>query len=188
LLTFPALIGLAAVGEPLFHTLFGHKWDAAIILFQILSIRGIFVVLTQLYYNYTVSLGRSRAMIAIETAKDALVFIAIPATIFSGSLEVLVWGQAAASLITFVIALAISSKATGYGAVRMLKDLVPFLAISVLSAAAAMLAGSLIASPMLMLSAEIAMGALAYIWMLKTLRIPELPEMASYLLGRFRKK
>ncbi len=70
----------------------------------------------------------------------------------------------------------------------MLKDLVPFLAISVLSAAAAMLAGSLIASPMLMLSAEIAMGALAYIWMLKTLRIPELPEMASYLLGRFRKK
>ena len=95
-------------------------------------------------------------MIAIETAKDALVFIAIPATIFSGSLEVAVWGQAAASLITFVIALAISSKATGYGAVRMLKDLVPFLAISVLSAAAAMLAGSLIASPMLMLSAEIA--------------------------------
>ncbi len=188
LLTFPALIGLAAVGEPLFHTLFGHKWDAAIILFQILSIRGIFVVLTQLYYNYTVSLGRSRAMIAIETAKDALVFIAIPATIFSGSLEVLVWGQAAASLITFVIALTITSKATNYETVRMLKDLVPFLAISVLSAAAAMLAGSLIASPMLMLSAEIAMGALAYIWMLKTLRIPELPEMASYLLGRFRKK
>ncbi|MDE5797361.1 MAG: lipopolysaccharide biosynthesis protein, partial [Muribaculaceae bacterium] len=98
---FPAMLGLAAVGAPLFHTLFGHKWDAAILLFQILTIRGIFVVLISLYSNYLLALGYSRTLVIAEACKDLLMVIAIFATIFAHSLPILVWGQLAASALTY---------------------------------------------------------------------------------------
>ncbi|MDE6669618.1 MAG: lipopolysaccharide biosynthesis protein, partial [Muribaculaceae bacterium] len=102
---FPAMLGLAAVGAPLFHTLFGHKWDAAILLFQILTIRGIFIVLISLYSNYLLALGYSRTLVIAEACKDLLMVIAIFATIFAHSLPILVWGQLAASALTYTVTL-----------------------------------------------------------------------------------
>lgn len=188
LLTFPTLIGFAVIGEPLFHTLFRQKWDAAIVLFQILSVRGIFVVLTQLYYNYAVSLARSRAMIAIEITKDALLIIAIPATVFFGSLEILVWGQMAASFLTFIVSLIISSRATGYHIRLMARDLTPFLLFSLVAAGGAYTAGAAISLPPAKLIVELLAGAIIYAGLLKISKTPELPEMAAYILGRFRKR
>lgn len=188
-IVLPVLCGLALVGEPLFHTIFiGNKWDVAIPLFQILTIRGIFVVLIQLYYNYAVSLGHSRAMLAIETAKDVTIFVAILATVFSRSLEALVWGQAAASVVTFFISLGIASKVTGYGAVRMLIDMLPFAAFTAVACAVAWIAGLPIGTAWVRLMVEIATGLVSYLLLLRIFRTPELPEMAGYLLGRFRRK
>ena len=188
MLIFPALCGMALVGAPLFHTLFGHKWDAAIPLFQILAVRGIFVVLVQLYYDYAVSLGRSKAMMAIEIAKDAMLFVAIICTIFSRSVEILVWGQLAASLITFIFSLRIAASTTGYSQRRMLADLLPFAVMTAVAAAVAWAASCQIASPPLRLCAALAAGAGVYLLTLRLTRTPELPEMAGYLLGRFRKR
>ncbi len=65
-LTFPALVGMAVMATPLFHMLFGTKWDASIILFQILAVRGIFTVFTGLYTQYLLALGRARAIMWLE--------------------------------------------------------------------------------------------------------------------------
>ncbi|MDE7142664.1 MAG: lipopolysaccharide biosynthesis protein, partial [Muribaculaceae bacterium] len=54
-LLFPAMGFLALLAEPIFHCLFGEKWDASIILFQLLLVRGVFTVLSSLYNNYAVA-------------------------------------------------------------------------------------------------------------------------------------
>lgn len=187
LILMPAFGGLILVGAPLFHTFFGNKWDVAIPLFQILAARGIFVVLIQLYYNYAVSLGRSRAMMAIETAKDVFIFVAIFVTVFSRSVEIMVWGQAVASVFTFLLSLLIAARVTGYPAIGMLRDIMPFLGLAIVACGVAWLAGLMVDPAWLRLLTEIMTGGVVYVSLLYLCRVPELPEMAGYLLGRFRR-
>ena len=121
-ITFPLLAGLAIVGEPLFHTLFGNKWDSAIPLFQILCVRGILVVLISLFGNYMLSLGYGKRLFSIEVIKDAAIAIAILSTVWFDSVELLVWGQLWASMATFVIVIRMVTKATGYTLSSFIND------------------------------------------------------------------
>ncbi len=184
----PALGGMAAIGAPLFHTLFGSKWDAAIPLFQILCIRGIFVVITSLHTNYLLALGKSRLLIITEAIKDTLMIIAILCTVWYDSLELLVWGQFAASALTLLIVAAITARATGYPLHSMLRDFLPYTLIAALMCGICLLLGSLIpALPLVSLMAQLTGGFAIYHLLCHLLHLPELPEATTYLLGRFRR-
>ncbi|MDE7441961.1 MAG: lipopolysaccharide biosynthesis protein [Muribaculaceae bacterium] len=187
-LLFPVMFGLAAIGAPLFHTLFGHKWDAAIPIFQILTLRGIFIVMISLYNNFILSIGAARQLFAVELVKDALIFIAILSTMWSGNLTLIVWGQFAASAITYFIVLRMASRITGYPPLRMLSDLLPSLGVAAAMAALCLFMINIPAPPAVRLVATIAVGAVAYILVAKVCRLRELKDAAGYLLGRFKKK
>lgn len=136
LLTLPALTILAACGECIFHFLFGTKWDAAIPLFQILCIRGIGTVFISLYGNFMMALGHGRQLVAVEVIKDASTIVALLATVWTMSLEALVWGQLAATATTWIAAGVIAARTTGYSGWRLVKDLLPFAFATVAAAAA----------------------------------------------------
>lgn len=185
---FPALAGMAAIGTPLFHTLFGNKWDAAIPLFQILSVRGIFIVLISLYTNYLLALGYTRRLFAVEIVKDTLIFAAIMTTVWAGSITILVWGQLAASALTYIIVLAMTSRATAIPMRRMVADLLPYAASAVAMAAICFASAGVTSIPALQLALMLVNGATAYILIMRLTRRPELPEAAAYLFGRFRRR
>lgn len=136
LLAFPSLTILAACGESIFHFLFGTKWDTAIPLFQILCIRGIGTVFISLYSNFIMALGHGRRLVTIEIIKDAATAGALLATVWSMSLETLVWGQLVATTATWLAAGAITARATGYSLWRLVKDLVPFVFAALAAAVA----------------------------------------------------
>ncbi len=184
---FPVMAGVAVVGAPLFHTLFGTKWDAAIILFQILTVRGIFVVLISLYTNYLLSLGYARRLFMVEIVKDLLIFAAILGTVWFHSVPALVWGQLGASAVTYFIVLAMVSRATGIRARRMVADLLPCLTLSLAMTAVCLLVLPLTDIPLLQLLLMIATGAATYLMLARLTRRPELTEATTYLLGRFRR-
>lgn len=201
----PAMTLLAVMAEPIFHLLFGNKWDAAIPLFSILSVRGIFVVLISLYSNYLLALGKARNLFASEAVKDILIFVAILATIFLKNITWLIIGQLAASVATWLILLPLTSRAIATTSRRLLSHLLPFTLASLALAATA--SGILMAAPYflpdlneinpltarlisnsLILLLQGAGGLGIYLLILSIARIPELPEALSYLLGRFRSK
>lgn len=213
---FPAMIGLAAIGGDLFHTLFGPKWDAAIIMFQILTIRGIFIVLVSLYGNYMLAMGYGKRVFKIEIIKDTAIAVAILATVFEGSVDLLVWGQLWASVAAWTIVIWMTSKAIGYGVGKMIGDLLPFL-LSALAMGAVcvgtgylgdlILTGSFTKKPTIgdfnpeelieevnrfasgvVMLIQIVAGGGVYILLAKILRFPELTEAAGYLFGRFRRR
>ncbi|MDE6792440.1 MAG: lipopolysaccharide biosynthesis protein [Muribaculaceae bacterium] len=185
---FPALIGLAAVGEPLFHTLFGHKWDAAIPLFMILTVRGIPVVLVSLYGNYLLSKGYGKRLFTIEVIKDAAILLAIVITIGSRRVETLVWGQLWASCATYILVVVMTAKAVGYPLRRMVGDLLPFMIASLCMAAVCYLAGEMVDMPILRLCVEVVLGGGFYVAVMWIFRFPELNDALGYLLGRFRRR
>ena len=191
LLAFPALTVVAACGESIFHFLFGTKWDEAIPLFQILCIRGIGTVFISLYSNFMMALGHGRQIVWVEIVKDATTAVALIATVFSMSLEALVWGQFAATAATWVAAGIIAASTTGYSLKDLLKDMGPF----ALAAFAAAIAIWLVPIPhgdithwlnptsLAALVIQACAGVCAAFVILALLRVPELSEIKEKIIG-----
>ena len=185
---FPAMAGLAMVATPLFHTLFGTRWDAAIPLFQILAVRGIFIIFISVYNNFLLAAGRAKALVVVETVKDVSMLVALGITIFFGTVEALVWGQLVAAVVTWVFVLFLTSRQTGLGVGQMLADM----SLPAVICAAALLCGWLVGLPMIgapvILVAEIAAAVAAYLIIMMVFRVPELYEAGNYFFGRFKRK
>ncbi len=145
-LLFPAIFSLLAMATPIFHVLFGSKWDPSIILFQLLLVRGIFTVLNTLYNNYMLALGHSRPIFRLEVFRDTIAVIGITATLpymslsspdnLVRGLEIMLWGQVIASALTWVATLVTTARITGMSWTMFIRDLVPYLASSAFIAAA----------------------------------------------------
>lgn len=135
-LMFPALGLLAAMSRPLFHQLFGTKWDPSIMLFQLLLFRGIFTVLQSLYSNYILALGRSRMLVKVELLRDGVALGAIAATLpyialtspgdITEGLRIFLWGQVAASILSWGATLVIAARLTQRTLRGMIWDLLPY--------------------------------------------------------------
>ena len=201
----PSMTLLAILAAPIFHLLFGDKWDAAIPLFSMLALRGIFVVLISLYSNYLLSLGRAKKLFLSEAVKDGLILFAIVLTVGYGDIDLLVLGQTAASVITWLILLPVTARGIGMRPLRLLWHLFPFLAATIFAALAAIGAGNLllyglgypdmsveiaprIGWNLMLIITQTAAFAAVYIIVLRCLRVAELPESAGYLFGRFRRR
>lgn len=200
----PVMTLLAILAEPIFHLLFGNKWDAAIPLFSMLAIRGIFVVLISLYSNYLLSLGRARKLFFSEAVKDGLILLAIALTVGYADIDLLVLGQTGASVLTWLVLLPLTAKGIGMSPARLISHLLPFLAATLAATLAAIAAGrlllaglghpdmSIVIGPrigwntLLIVTQTAAFGAI-YLLILIFMKIPELPESLAYLFGRFRR-
>lgn len=184
---FPFMLLLIAMAEPLFHTLFGTKWDAAIILFQILLIRGIFVVLISLYNNYLLALGHAKSLVIIEIVKDSLTIAAIFATIFFHSIETLVWGQLGASMLTYIFVLYITSRNTGYKKRLFITDCIPYATLSTVITAIIWFIPKFTMSAIPTLALQLVLGILIYAFVLYIFKSTVLKESIAYIFGRFRR-
>ena len=182
--SFPFLGGLAVVGEPLFHTLFGNKWDNAIPLFQILCVRGILVVIVSLFGNYMLALGYGKRLFSIELIKDAAIAVAILATVWFDSVELLVWGQLWASAATFIIVIIMVAKATGYSLASFANDFLSFFGATLLMCVGCWLLSKLALSPVVILMLQLTAGALIFVGLMKIRKAPELSEALAYLRRR----
>lgn len=186
-LTFPVMLAPVVMATPLFHLLFGMKWDSAIILFQVLMIRGIFVVLIAVGNNYLLSLGKARKLVVVEVVKDVSTVIAILATVFMQSVPALVWGQLAASVFTYLFVLWLvcrdtSMKPSVFFASQWRYPLLAMVAV------AAMWAVSFVpVAAWLLLVIEFAVGAIVYFGILRLLRDKYLYQGAAYAFGRFKR-
>lgn len=185
LLAFPSLLCLAACGESLFHFLFGTKWDVAIPLFQILCIRGVGSVFISLYSNFMMSLGHGRQLVVVEVVKDVATAVALLVTVFSMSLEVLVWGQFVATAATWIVAGIITSRVSGYRFSSLISDLLPFAFAAVLAATTVLilpLPDGDISNPLnfpslVSLVMQILVGGAVAVLVLAAMRIPELKDL-----------
>lgn len=183
---FPFMLWLTVAADPIFHFLFANKWDEAIPLFQILMVRGIFIVLTALYNNFLLAQGKARAMFALELIKDAITIAALLATVWTFSLEWLVWGQMGASLLTWIISVELTRRSLSLRTSDLLSGLFPFFAASFVMAIGCFALGYLGVSPVVKLLIEFFAGVLIYCLVLKALGVKEISEVAEMVRRRLK--
>lgn len=172
-LMFPFIVGLMVVATPLFHTLFGDKWDPSIVLFRLLLLRGLMMVLNSLYTNYMLALGRARPIVRLEVLRDALALIALAMTFPCMAmtlpddpvygLTVMLWGQVAATAVTWIVTLIVTSRTTGVGPMCLVSDIMPYFAMTAVIVPLMIAVGYCFDSDILTLAVEILVGAGLYI-------------------------
>lgn len=170
---YPVMIGLMLMATPIFHTLFGTKWDPSIILFQLLLLRGIFFILTTLYNNILLALGHGTTILRLEMVRDILSITALLASLpVIGTttpddpvygLTVMLWGQTGASVITWIATLACTIRATGLPLMRFIADNAPFVALTGLIVPIAHALGTMVQPAWLQLLIEAATGLVLYL-------------------------
>jgi O-antigen/teichoic acid export membrane protein len=193
-LLFPAMLGLTIIATPLFHVLFGTKWDPSILLFQLLLIRGIFTVLTSLYSNYLLALGRSKLIVWMEVLRDgtALVALAITFPYMAATtatnpvygLSILLWGQLIASIVAWIGTIICVSKQTHVSIVGFIADCLPYLFISLLMIGVVAVQQQFIANDWLSLICGVVLGAAIYLGTNLVLRSRIQADVIAYFRGK----
>jgi len=172
-LLFPSMMFLAVMAQPLFHTLFGTKWDASVPLFQLLLARGIFVVLSSQYSNFILARGHARLLIIAEALRDGLSLLAIALCLpwlGIGNDEGLTYGvriflrwQLAATFAAWTVTLALTARLCWRSWWQFIADLLPYAALSSIACAPMLALAPCISAPWLLLAAEIACGLAVYL-------------------------
>lgn len=196
-LLFPALCLLAAMATPIFHTLFGSKWDPSITLFRLLLLRGIFTVLSSLYSNFILSLAKPRLLVACEVMRDAAALLAILLTLphIAASLpgnkvygiEIFLWGQLAASAVTWVASLAIVIRLTGRSMLSYILDIAPYCALTVLGIIPCIPIGGIDVHPLWICTMQAAAFITVYIGANTLLKSRIQADVLGYLLGKMKR-
>lgn len=197
-LLFPIMGFLIVMSEPLFHMLFGTKWDASIILFQLLLLRGIFVVLSALYNNYILALGKARLMVYMELLRDGAAIIALVATLpviawstpddLTLGVKIMLIGQVIASAITFVVTIIIIARITGRSSWNFIGDLLPYIAETIIIMIPLALIMIINVAPFIILLAQFLIGLVLYLGINYVSRSVIQKEAIDYVLHRFIKK
>ena len=172
-LLFPATLGLAALATPIFHSLFGEKWDPAIMLFQLLLIRGIFTVLCSLYSNYLLALGHGNAIVRLEVLRDVAAIIALAVTIPYINLStptdpvtgirIMLYGQLAAAFITWIASMIVTVRLTGISPISFCTDMAPYLAETLVIIPIVLFAGGLCPNAWIALATESLLAIALYL-------------------------
>ena len=197
-LLFPAMGLLAVMATPIFHMLFGSKWDPSIVLFQLLLMRGIFMVLSSLYGNFMLSLAKSKLLVMTETVKDVTSVVAVIVTLpyiamTSGGnvvygVEIFLWGQLAASVVTWLVTLVYVIRITGRPFMSYLADLAPYVAVTTLGLLpCALMAGAFEMQPPVLCCVEAIVFVAVYVGINALLKSRIQADVLGYLFGRFMK-
>lgn len=159
---FPVIFGLISIAKPLFLTLLGDKWEGMIFFFQLICIANIFTTFSALNNIFLNIKGHSRTILHLEILKIALLVISLFFSIRYGIIAML-YGLIAVRFLCFIIGAYVSGKKTGYSIWMQLKDLAPYLAISLIMAILVYSWTFIINNHYLLLTLQIITGALFYI-------------------------
>jgi len=160
-LLFPFTGLLLLIATPVFHALFGIKWDSSIVLFQLLLMRGVFTVLTGLYNNFLLAKGYTRTIVWMEILRDVAALLALVATFpFMGmqtednpvyGIKILLYGQLVASALAWGVTLVVTARKTDIAGRILLHGMLPYIIISALSAAPCVLFLPMVSNPWILL-------------------------------------
>lgn len=197
---FPAIGFLISISTPIFHALFGTKWDPSILLFQMLLFRGLFTTLCHLYNNYILALGHSKLIFAMEILRDSVAIIALVITFPYMTLttdtdpvlgiKILLIGQIIASVLTWGVTLYYTARKTDIPMLGYIRDCIPYLVITLITMATLYILSAFECNwnpfVILIVNSLIALAMYMFINFLLKSKIQQ--DVLMYILGRFRNK
>ncbi len=197
-LLFPAIGFLLIMATPIFHLLFGTKWDASIPLFQILLIRGIFTVMGALHNNTILSLGKARMIVYLEIFRDAIaiiaIFITLPYMVISYDydivygMKILLWGQLITSAMGCIATMFYAAKYANVKLVKYIGEWIPYILLTCVIILPMYIVTHYLSTPVIIIMLQLIIGAGLYLLFNHIFHSKIQKDAFDYILYRFRKK
>lgn len=188
-LTFPLMIGLAAVANPLIRLIFGAKWINSIQYFQILCLAGMLFPLHAINLDILQVKGRSDLFLGLEIIKKVVgVSSIIIALFFKLGILGLVWAAVVTSFIAYFLNSYYSAELLNYSTLQQIKDITPsFIASVIMGIIVYLSKGIFPNSNLIKLLGQIFIGIAVYIIVSKIWKIEEFNTVYELLGSVFKK-
>lgn len=188
-ITFPLMIGLAAVANPLIRLIFGSKWVNCIEYFQVLCFSGMLYPLHAINLDILQVKGRSDLFLGLEIIKKIIGLLSIVIVLFlKFGIMGLVWALVINSFIAYFINSYYSAEMLSYSTIEQIKDITPAFMASVLMAIVVYLSSAILPnSNLVKLIVQFMIGVVVYAGVCKIAKIQEL-NTVSELLSSILKK
>lgn len=132
-ISFPLMLILILLAEPLILFLYGEKWVASIPFFQILCVAGMSATFHGVHYYAVASKGKSRDLFIGTIVKRALALIVLILGMYLWQMEGLIWGFSVGAWIIAFVNVWLVAKHIGYSLWQQLKDLLPIILLSIIT-------------------------------------------------------
>ena len=188
LITFAAMMGLAAIAEPLVITLIGEKWRQSIIYLQLLCFASVLYPLHALNLNMLKVKGRSDLFLKLEIIKKILAVPVIIIGVIYG-IEIMITGIILISFIGYFINSYWSGRLIGYSSIAQVKDVTPsFLLAGLMALTVFGLGYMLETSHLITLILQIVAGAVIFFGIAELSNLKDYIYMKQIITDRFFKR
>lgn len=182
-LSFPALLGLAMVSHEFILLTIGEKWQESILLLQILCVGGAFMPLCSLYHYLIISKSRSDLYLWFSIGQMVIQLLLV-LLLYPKGITAIVLANSAVTILWLLVWQMVGAKLIHLRFLDVLKDIVPFLLISLFVMAVTYFVTAGITNMVLLLISRILMAALLYAGIMKILQAKVMDECINF----FRKK
>lgn len=173
---FPSMTMLSLLAEPLVRLLLTDKWIPVIVLLQWMSFARIFYPISVINMNILNAVGRSDLFLKVDLSKLPISILALIITIPLG-VKAMVIGHVVTSFISFFINAYLPGKLFGYGIRSQIRDMIPVVLISAVTALIVFIVNSFVEMLILKLLIGISTGLIIYIGTSYIFKINELKEI-----------
>ena len=139
-INLPIMVGLLVTADDLIPTLFGGQWTPSVPYMQVLCLAGMIWPMQISPLNMLKALGRSKLMFRLGLIRHSVMIVTVAVT-SQISILAIAWGLVAVSATAFLINAHYSARILDYGALRQLRDVLPYLLLSTAMAVVVMLVG-----------------------------------------------
>ena len=186
LVTFPCMLGLAAVAEPMVLVLIGDKWLPCVHYLQIICFSGMLYPLHALNLNMLQVKGRSDVYLILEIVKKTIAVGPILLGIFINIYWMLI-GSVFTGFIAYYLNGHFSGREIDYPCREQIKDIMPSFLISLAMATVVYAISYLKISVFVIFPLQLVVGFAMMIGMCEMFKLNEYQELKSVFKGFFKK-
>lgn len=161
---FPVLMGLCGCARPLVSLLLTDKWLDCVPLMQIICFGLLPSFITTINLNLLYVKGRSDLVLRLEIIKKSVAFGILFITMFFG-IKAMCVGSAVYGFIALCFNTYYTKKILGYSLAQQIRTVAPYLFVSLVILAEALLSSALISNQWISLAVSLAVCALTY-WLI----------------------
>lgn len=187
LLSFGAMLGLAAIAKPLISILIGEQWLESVKYLQIICFAGMLYPLHAINLNMLQVKGRSGLFLKLEVLKKCLTVLPISLGIWLG-LEYMLWGSVFNSFLAYFLNSMYSAELINYSTSKQIKDILPTFIISLFVAGIMYGFTFLGLNSLPLLSIQLIVGLILAYFIYERTNISEYKELKEILFSLIKKK
>ena len=186
LVTFPCMLGLAAVAKPMILVLIGEQWLPCVPYLQIICFSGMLYPLHALNLNMLQVKGRSDVYLILEIVKKTIAVGPILLGIFININWMLI-GSVFTGFIAYYLNGHFSGREIGYPCREQVRDVIPSFLIAAVMAAVVFAMSYLQISAFVIFPLQLIVGFGLMIGMCEILKLSEYQELKNILMGYIKK-